>query len=126
MSEGPQTSAPVVRGPGGKIGRGGGSLNPGGQPKWLRHLRKDLAAGSVEASKLLLSIIDGTAKDTHVTEGGVEIAISPKLKDQLKALELWFSYMVPKPKQEVGVTTGHKTLTPEQAIAALAVVTQPH
>lgn len=84
--------------------RKGVSGNPGGQPKWLRKLRKDLIAGAPDAAKLLIGLMRGDIKNLVTTEDGTVIEVDPHMKERLKAAELWLAYMVPKPKQEVEAT----------------------
>lgn len=104
--EAPQTSRPVARGPDGRVRAGGGSLNPGGQPKWLRLLKKGLAAGSQDAMKMVLDALKDEAKDFTIYEGLV-VEHKAHFRDRVKVLELWFSHMVPKPKEgETPADTG--------------------
>ena len=106
----------------------GTSGNPGGQPKWLRKLRKDLAAGSPDAAKLLLGLIRGDIRNVVRTEDGDLIEVDPHMKDRLKAAELWFAYMVPKPKQEVEATVTSSSALPgwsKEELLALVRASEP-
>lgn len=108
----------------------GKSGNPGGQPKWLRKLRKELAAGSSDAAKLIVGLLRGDIRNLVTTEDGMVIEVDPQMKDRLKAAELWFSYMVPKPKQEVEATVNDGRKLPgfskEELLEILRADSKPH
>lgn len=77
----------------------GTSGNPGGRPKWERHLRKALSAGSPDVAELLLGLIRGNIRNVIRTDDGDLIEVDPHMKERLKAAELWLAYMVAKPKE---------------------------
>lgn len=82
-----------------------GSLNPGGELRWVKKLRKRLQKGCPGAADYLISVIQGN--ETFVTVVGkdaTEVTLPVMPKDRIAACKLLFEYTVPKPKQEVEVT----------------------
>lgn len=120
MSKAPQTPiSEVKRDAQGRI-LPGQTLNPGGLPAWVGPVRAMLEAGALRGAKLLCEVIDGTAKDVHVTKDGEEIPIDCRMKDRLFAVRLAFEFTIPKPKQEVEVSAGGANTMSEVQRAALS------
>lgn len=103
----PQKPSPVERDEKGRPVQGGGSLNPGGQPKWVKEVRDALAQNCVPlAEKRLRKILEEDHADPD---------------DWIKAAKVVFEFTIPKPKQDVNVTgippSPFAGMTPEQLLA---------
>lgn len=100
----------------------GQSGNPGGRPKGLARLVRDLIAAKVEEDPVL-GKIDGWAA---ITLRLYEVAIGRKEcpeKDRLAAAKLLYDRAGGLPRQEVEVSGG---VTPEQAALVEALKMSPH
>ena len=96
----PQVKRAEVRNAVGQITKGH-SGNPGGQPKWVSEVKKALEGCAAEGAAYLLGVI----RDTEVSTS-----------DRLRAVDIAFSYTMPKPKQMVEVAA---TITPRAVLQAL-------
>lgn len=128
MSDEPQpsTAAGQPRDP--KTGRllgGHGSLNPGGQDKWVKECRERLLAGSVDAADYLVRVIRGEEKFVTVMgKDAVEVTLEVQPKDRINAVKLLFEFVLTKPKQEVEVSSGPGAMSEAQreVLARLAAL----
>ena len=129
----PQDRKPVARDENGKVTSGGGSLNPGGQPKWVREFRDAFAEGCAPKAKAVLNRIldralDTSALDKALADGEPEVqvraeqALAERMKQGGSAADTVLKYVLPKPAQqvEVSATPGAKAafagLPPEQLV----------
>lgn len=87
-------TAAVKRDDKGRIA-GGGSLNPGGQPKWVKELRDLLQEDAGAARKLLRKVIDSDRED---------------MQHRIQAASVVLRYTVPTPKVSLDVTSGDRPL----------------
>lgn len=102
MPDKPQTPTAVEpkRNEKGQLVAGGGSLNPGGEPRWLREVRSELEAGSLDAAKYLARVVRGEEKFLSVVGKDatqVELPVMPK--DRIAASKVVFEYIIPKPRE---------------------------
>lgn len=102
MSEQLQVKAAVERDERGRVVKG--TPNPGGQPKWVREVQGALRESAERANEILLRILN----DPEATR--------PEL---LKAVEIAFSYTLPKPKQTVELEGSVTTTTTSLEAAGL-------
>lgn len=128
----PQDRAPVERAPDGTVVSGGGSLNPGGQPAWVREFREAFGNRCAPKAEQVLNRILDRALDTSdldkaLTDGTPEVqlkaeqAVSERLKQAGQAADTVLKYVLPKPTapQEVTVTDKRDAfagLTAEQLV----------
>lgn len=75
--------------------RGGGSLNPGGLPKWRRELAEALKESAEKGANLLAEVIEDAGAD---------------MQHRLQASAIALRYTVPQPKQTVEVSGSVSTL----------------
>jgi len=88
-AEKPQSrTAAVQRDAKGRIA-GGGSLNPGGLPKWRKELTEALKDSAQSAANLLERVIDDEGAD---------------MQHRIQAAAVALRYTVPTPKQQVEVS----------------------
>lgn len=91
--------------------RPGHTANPGGVPKWLRKVRKELAKGAPEAFEFLRATFRGETKAEMVVDGET-VEVPARLSDRIAAAKAYLEYAVPKPKQEMEIRqTGESLLT---------------
>lgn len=90
--------APPARAKDGKLLPGGPSLNPGGQPEWVRRTKEDLRACVPGAVKRLKSIIESGSDD-----------------DAARAAKVIFDFTIPKPATKIDVDADVK-----QSVSPLA------
>lgn len=115
MADGPQT--PSVEGPRdpktGQI-KPGHTLNPGGEPRWLRSVRAELEAGSVEAARYLVRVAKGEEKFVSVYgKNCTEIELPVLPKDRIAASKVVLEYVVPKPKEKAADADRGKKALPD-------------
>ena len=113
MSSEPQTPSPVAlkRDSQGRLLPGQGSLNPGGQPKWLRTVREALENGSAEAAGYLVRVVAGEETEHVVDKDGAAIEVPLRGKDRIAAAKVILEFTVPKPKQELELSSGARPLS---------------
>ena len=103
----------------GKVTAGGGSLNPGGQPKWLREFREAFGQRCAPKAEQVLNRILDRALDTSVLDAAMESEdvdtrlaaekrISERMQQAGQAADTVLKYVLPKPKQEVAVVVDDK------------------
>lgn len=93
----------------------GATLNPGGQPQWLRDVKAKLEAGNTKAADYLLSVIDGKETAVMATKDGpIDIPVQPK--DRIAAVKVVFEYTIPKPRP--ADDDGEQGANPMAALAA--------
>lgn len=119
MTSGQQQDRVAVdpeRGEDGRLRPGGGSLNPGGQPKWVKEVRDSLRSRCLPlAEKHLYRVLNGDEE-------------AASLKDKSEAARIVLEYTVPKPKAQVrvkhsGTIAPLAGLTHEQLTALASVET---
>lgn len=109
----------MARTPEGKVAAGGGSLNPGGQPKWLREFRDAFGARCAPKAEAVLNRILDRALDIGDLEAAAEsedvdtrLAAEKRISERMQqagaAADTVLKYVLPKPKQEVAVTVDDK------------------
>lgn len=83
----------------------GVSGNPSGTHRWLQKVRKRLQKGSARAATYLMRVADGKETTYKVTKDGATVEVELEAKDRIMACKVILEYTVPKPKQELEVTT---------------------
>lgn len=78
--------------------RPGHTLNPGGQPAWLKDVLRRLEAGSSVAADYLCRVVAGSEKSYALTKEGVEVEVQLAHRDRIAASKVILEYTVPKPK----------------------------
>lgn len=106
----------------GKPFESGKSGNPGGRPKGLARLVRDLIAAKVEEDPVL-GKIDGWAKITLRLYDLATGRIDANEKDRTAAAKLLYDRAGGLPRQEVELSGG---VTPEQAALVEALKMSPH
>lgn len=119
MGKKPHSNAPVVRSPTGALAKGGGSLNPGGVPKWRREFAEAFGERCAPKAEQVLNRILDRALDIAPLEKALEsedldtrLAAEKRISERMgqagAAADTVLKYVLPKPKQELAVTVDDK------------------
>lgn len=110
----------MARAADGTVAAGGGSLNPGGQPAWVREFREAFGQRCAPKAEAVLNRILDRALDTEALDDGLEhedvevrLVAEKRLSERMmqagQAADTVLKYVLPKPKQEVEVSAAPGT-----------------